>query len=182
MVAKKKGAGGNLTRTQVVTVRLDPKLRYLAELAALKQRRTLSSYIEWAVQDSLSRVYLYDSTGFNDEGVTVQDESDKLWDVDEPDRFAKLALNYPELLTHDEQIKWKLIRENGYLWRGRTIRGVWEWSVDKDNLVLERLREYWEKFCAVADGNEDSSILPKWPGPTKIEAPPKPDNKDDVPF
>ena len=36
MVAKKKGAGGNLTRTQVVTVRLDQKLGYVAEVAALK--------------------------------------------------------------------------------------------------------------------------------------------------
>ena len=77
MVAKKKGAGGNLTRTQVVTVRLDQKLRYLAELAALKQRRTLSSYIEWAIQDSLSRVPLIEGTGFNDQSVTVQDEAVK---------------------------------------------------------------------------------------------------------
>ena len=182
MVAKKKGAGGNLTRTQVVTVRLDPKLRYLAELAALKQRRTLSSYIEWAVQDSLSRVYLCEGSGFNDEGVTVQDEGDKLWDVDEPDRFAKLALNYPELLTHDEQIKWKLIRENGFLWRGRMIRDVWEWRVEEDNLRLEHLREHWGNFCAVVDGDEDSSILPKWSGSIKTNAPPEPDLTDDAPF
>ena len=183
MIAKKKGAGGNLTRTQVVTVRLDPKLRYLAELAALKQRRTLSSYIEWAVQDSLSRVPLIEGTGFNDQSVTVQDEADKLWDVDEPDRFVKLAFNYPELLTHDEQIKWKLIRENGYLWRGRMVRDIWEWRVEEDTLILERLRENWGKFCAVVDGDGDSSILPKWNGSIKkTDAPPKPDLTDDAPF
>jgi hypothetical protein len=38
--SKRKG-GGKLSRSETVTVRLDPKLRYLAELAALKQRRTL---------------------------------------------------------------------------------------------------------------------------------------------
>lgn len=182
MVAKKKGAGGNLTRTQVVTVRLDQKLRYLAELAALKQRRTLSSYIEWAIQDSLSRVPLIEGTGFNDQSVTVQDEADKLWDVDEPDRFVKLAFNYPELLTHDEQIKWKLIRENGYLWRGGMEGGVWKWRVEESALILERLRALWDKFCAVAEGDEDSSILPKWNGSTKINAPPKPDPTDVPPF
>ena len=182
MSAKKKGAGGNLTRTQIVTVRLDPKLRYLAELAALKQRRTLSSYIEWAIQDSLSRVYLREGSGYDDPGISVQDEADRLWDVDEPDRFAELALRYPELLTHDDQIKWKLIRENGYLWRGKMVGDVWKWVVDKDNLVLERLRQHWEHFCAVAAGDTEASILPKWNGSTKIDAVPKPKPSDDVPF
>ncbi|MBE0582910.1 MAG: hypothetical protein IH612_04020 [Desulfofustis sp.] len=165
MAAKKKGAGGNLTRTQVVTVRLDPKLRYLAELAALKQRRTLSSYIEWAVQDSLSRVYLFEGT-VHDGGnaSTVHDEADTLWDVYEPDRFIKLAFRYPELLTHEEQIKWKLIRENGYLWKGKTSPDSpeWTWQVDEKNIRLERVRESWEVFCRVAAGKEDPSFLPKW--------------------
>lgn len=182
MSAKKKGAGGNLTRTQIVTVRLDPKLRYLAELAALKQRRTLSSYIEWAVQDSLSRVFLREGTGFDDQRITVEDEGDKLWDVDEPDRFAKLALNYPELLTHDEQIKWKLIRENGYLWRGRMIREVWEWRVEEDALILDRLREHWGNFCAVSEGDANASVLPKWNGSAKTTKPSVSDPSDDVPF
>lgn len=193
MVAKKKGAGGNLTRTQVVTVRLDPKLRYLAELAALKQRRTLSSYIEWAVQESLKNVYLAESSGYNnDYGSTVHDETDKLWDVDAPDRFAKLALHYPELLTHEEQIKWKLIRENGYLWRGRYIDGKWMWQIKEESLIYKRLREYWDQFSAVAQGEKENSILPTWiesepedppPDPPIFPKPPtfsKPD--DDVPF
>ena len=183
MAAKKKGAGGSLTRSQVVTIRLDPKLRYLAELAALKQRRTLSSYIEWAVQESLKNVHLTEGTGYNnDYGCTVHDAADMLWDVDAPDRFAKLALHYPELLTHEEQIKWKLIRENGYLWKGRMTSGRWTWQVQEETLILSRLREYWEEFSAVAEGNEDASVLPKWNGSTEVEAPPVPDPSNDVPF
>lgn len=183
MVAKKKGAGGSLTRSQIVTVRLDPKLRYLAELAALKQRRTLSSYIEWAVQESLKNVYLAEGSGYNnDHGSTVHDEADRLWDVDEPDRFAMLALRYPELLTHDEQIKWKLIRENGLLWRGKMVDGLWTWRVREEGLIMERLREYWEKFCAVAEGEAEASALPSWNGKTREEPEPEPVLPDDVPF
>src|ERR1035437_5774567 len=78
-------------KSEVVTVRLDPKLKYLAELAARRLRRTLSSYIEWAIEDSLSRVNV-DASGFQ---VTFADKASSLWDVDEPDRFTKLALNYP---------------------------------------------------------------------------------------
>ncbi|SHI12953.1 hypothetical protein [Desulfofustis glycolicus] len=187
MAAKKKGAGGSLNRSQVVTVRLDPKLRYLAELAALKQRRTLSSYIEWAVQESLKNVYLAEGSGYNnDHGCTVHDEGDRLWDVDEPDRFAMLALRYPELLTHDEQIRWKLIRENGYLWKGRYVAGKWKWQVSEDSLIYKRLREYWDKFCAVADGEKENSVLPTWiesePEDPSPEPPPFPGPDEDIPF
>ena len=51
----RRGGGGKLARTETVTVRLDPKLRYLAELAARVHRRTLSSYIEWAIKESLDK-------------------------------------------------------------------------------------------------------------------------------
>ena len=104
--------GGKLSRSETVTVRLDPKLRYLAELAARLQRRTLSSYIEWAIERSLDNNLL----GADQHSPSIKDESEHLWDVDEADRFAKLALRYPHLLTHEEQVRWKLIRETFGLW------------------------------------------------------------------
>lgn len=168
---KRKSGGGKLTRSETVTVRLDPKLRYLAELAARKQRRTLSSFIEWAIEDSLNRVYPREGNG--NYQTSLADEAGYLWDVDDSDRFAKLALRYPDMLTHDEQVVWKLIRENGYLWRGNYSTGEWSWQVEERSLVFERLRENWEQFCAVAKGEADRSTLPTWP---------KNDPEDEVPF
>lgn len=172
---KRKG-GGKLARSETVTVRLDPKLRYLAELAARKQRRTLSSFIEWAVEDSLSRVFI--AEGFD--GASIADEAEKLWDVDEADRFAKLALRYPYLLTHDEQVVWKLVCENGYLWRGRYAGPDNEmtWSLVEESLIFDRLRETWNQFIAVAQGQADKSILPTWP---RTQVPAK-SGFDDIPF
>lgn len=175
----RKGGGGKLARTETVTVRLDPKLRYLAELAARKQRRTLSSFIEWAVQDSLERIWLRDS----DSTSSIADESSRLWDVDDADRFAKLALRYPDMLTHDEQVRWKLIQENGFLWRGRESGSDngWTWRVEESSLNFERLREHWDNFIAVAQGEADKSILPAW----KKQEPKKSgfdDFDEDIPF
>src|SRR5438309_11403225 len=93
-------------RSETVTVRLDPKLRYLTELAARKQRRTASSFIEWAIEQALSQVELDDKTH-----DTVTSEAGLLWDTDEAERLVKLGLCYPALLTYDEQLLWKLIRE-----------------------------------------------------------------------
>ena len=186
--SKRKVGGGKLARSETVTVRLDPKLRYLAELAALKQRRTVSSFIEWAIEDSLSRVYLQEGGYGNDSATSVADVSAKLWDVDDADRFAKLAMTYPDLLTHDEQKRWKLIRENGYVWRGQyaKVGGKWTWRVEEDSLCFDRLRARWDDFCNVARGEAARAILPTWP-----ETKPVPstaaksgfeDMDDDIPF
>ena len=151
---KQRGGGGKLTRSETVTVRLDPRLRYLAELGALKQRRTLSSFIEWAIENGLSQVSL--SAPGPNEAITVADEAVRLWDVDAPDRFVKLALHYPDLLTHEEQKRWKLVRETGSLWLG----GVIGKNPDPEKLVnMAALRQAWAEVCAVARGDEDPSIF-----------------------
>ena len=154
--SKRGGGGGRLSRSETVTVRLDPKLRYLAELAARKQRRTLSSFIEWVIEESLkSIIYLENAEGSR----SIASLSAELWDVDEPDRFVKLAIRYPEMLTHDEQVLWKLIKENGYLWvRDRNEM----WQVRESSLIFTRLRQQWPNFRKVALGELPKSSLPDW--------------------
>lgn len=176
---KRKG-GGKLARSETVTVRLDPKLRYLADLAARKQRRTLSSYIEWVIEDSLDRTYLNSS-----HNNSLAAETGALWDVDEADRFVKLALHHPDLLTHEEQVRWKLIRENGFLWRGRYVGSAseWTWTVKEESLIFDRLREHWADFCKAAETGEKIG-LPTWvvKSPPANASPSVFDVDDDIPF
>src|SRR4051794_40960280 len=94
---------GEARRSEIVTVRFDPKLKYLAELAARKHRRPLSSYIEWAVEQSLSQVVIQESRDGESLSVADAERTDALWDLDEPDRIIRLAIRYPDLLTHEEQ-------------------------------------------------------------------------------
>jgi hypothetical protein len=153
--------GGKLSRSETVTVRLDPKLRYLAELAARLHRRTLSSYIEWSIESSLSNNQL----AGDHNGPSIKDESEYLWDVDDADRFAKLALRYSPLLTHEEQVRWKLIRENGFLWKGAFRGGPgneWAWTIDEGSLIFSRLREHWAAFAEVAETGQGHDKLPTW--------------------
>ena len=174
---KKRGGGSELSRSATVTVRLDPKLRYLAGLAARKQRRTLSSFIEWSIEESLKHVTLGDYDLKGESKGSISDQAQKLWDVDEADRFIKLATNYPEMLTHHEQIVWKLVRESGFLWRGKTGKGgTWQWSIHHDSMKYDALRENWEKINQVAQGDLDKRDLPSWPG-----GPDGPET-DDIPF
>ena len=116
-------------RSEIVTVRFDPKLKYLAELAARKQRRPLSSFIEWAVERNLEQVVLQED--FAGDKTTVSDAQRiyQLWDLDDSDRVIRLALHFPDLLTHDEQLIWKHVRECGYLWRGKYSGDPPEWEM-----------------------------------------------------
>lgn len=158
-----KIGGAKLSRSETVTVRLDPKLRYLAELAARKQRRTLSSFIEWAIGDVLEREILYEGSGYDgDHNRSIGNEAPYLWDVDDADRFAKLGLRYPELLTHEEQVIWKLIKESGYFWYGDWQDGIFEWRVEEDSFIFERLREHWDTVKKVASEERPKSDLPSW--------------------
>ena len=149
MAKRKKAGGSNLSRSEVISVRLDTKLRWGAELAAKAHRRTLSSFIEWAVEDCLARNEF--KGGLN--GIEMMNRT---WDVDEPDRFVNLATHFPELLTHEEQVLWKLIKETLYLWPAEPdLDGEIE-----TRLNLLRLRELWEILKNVANGEETREKLP----------------------
>ena len=174
--SKRKAGGGKLARSETVTVRLDPKLRYLAELAARKQRRTVSSFIEWAVEQSMKDVILkltFSFDGPDDEEAvktTLESQANDLWDVDPAERFARLAIALPEMLTHDEQLLWKHIEDSGLLAKGlmpsRREGQVyypatpnWRW-LKKEGFSL--LRDHWVTFCKIANGDLDRSHLPRF--------------------
>lgn len=178
--SKARKAAPKSTRSETVSVRLDPKLRYLIEIAARVQRRTVSSYIDWAVERSLDANVVLGDPADQVSVATLADVGDKLWDVDEADRFAKLALLAPHLLDYDEQRLWKLVREYGYLWRGRwkdtgnnTQRFTWE--TVEPSLHFERLREVWPVLQGIAAGRNSADALPKW-------VPEREDPSGEIPF
>ncbi len=156
----RQGGGGKLSRSETVTVRLDPRLRYMAELAARKHRRTLSSFIEWAVEESINRTIIYEGSGQKgDESRTFAEEADRLWDVDEVERLARLAILRPELLTYDEQKVWKIIKDCFILTPAQKNAREYDWDV----LVIQvfpRIRELWPHLMMVWD--EPPSVLAPW--------------------
>lgn len=167
----RKGGGGKLSRSETVTVRLDPKLRYLADLAARKQRRTLSSYIEWAIEDSLKSVLLHQGTGYNgDESVSVAEEAKRLWDVDEAERFVRLAIHYPELLTHQEQEVWKLLLDSLLLSPAQSRRrgGPIQWDLATlEDQVFPAVRRRWPDL--MMSQTEGLSARNAWVDRTKAD-------------
>lgn len=162
--------GRRPARSETVTVRFDPRLRYLAELAARKQRRTLSSFTEWAVEEALARVELS-----NDK--TVASEAKVLWQVHPADRFCVLAIKWPDLLDSEQQAIWHLVRERPIFWldasRSHEDAGIIEWSMKPDNLRFNEVRFRWDTLLAIVRGEASEHEIPdpNLPPPARPQLP-----------
>lgn len=145
---KRKSKTGT-PRTEVFAMRFDPKLKYLAEIAARKQRRSMANFVEWAIEEALKSVYLVERSDYNNQGETVTDATSKLWALDESDRLIKLATSFPELLTYDEQTVWRVICEHS-TYNADTKR--LSWFKEKDDVDVNLVRDCWPEIKAYALG------------------------------
>jgi hypothetical protein len=69
---------------------------------------------KWVTFQSASTVEITkDATG---QLITALDVCVQIWDDSEPDRFANLALRFPDLLTHQERALWNVIKSRHSLW------------------------------------------------------------------
>ena len=138
---KRKKGGGKLTRSETVTVRLDPKLRYLSELAARKQRRTLSSYIEWTLFESIKNIVIAEM--YEGGPITLSELADNIWDVDPVTRLVNCASLAGDLLSFEEQVQMKIIRTTSWFTDGHKP----EWSLQ---INQNRVRQAWASIESLA--------------------------------
>ena len=157
--------GGQLNRSETITVRLDPKLNYLCELAARSQRRTKSSMVEAALFDYLSLLPI-DIRVLGDDRRSIGSLAEQLWDVSESERFRRLAIIAAHLMTYEEQKIWSVLTKNAFFWGGHWERlgasqAIFVPVLRAEKLLAYRLEENWELLEAVAAGRKEPSDLPQ---------------------
>jgi hypothetical protein len=109
---------GTTTRSAMLNMRIDPKLKYLSELAAREEEVTLSLFVTHAIELALQTKAQRDSE--DDETETVRSPFEPIpskllfnegfWDEAEADRFFKLAAFRHDLLTDAEKKLWELFQ------------------------------------------------------------------------
>lgn len=77
---------------------MDSKLKYLAEIAARTQQRSLTDFVEGAIAQALRDVPMSNEPG----APSVADMGSKLWNPDRDKRIVYLAANHFDLLTYGE--------------------------------------------------------------------------------
>jgi hypothetical protein len=145
-MARKRG--GNLNKSEAVQVRFDPILKMAAELAALHERRTLSSYTEIAVEQAAKQSIVGRDEAGNP--VSAWQVAQECWHSEPIRRLNALANSYPEVLTLQER---KIIAAKKWLSGS-------EFHKDGDKLIETVLTEDgWDELCQYADGEIDLNEL-----------------------
>ncbi|KOG92625.1 hypothetical protein [Aeromonas caviae] len=112
-----------------LSLRLDPRSKYLIDLLARQQKRTITGVIEWAVERAGTEA-IFDT----ERGENFLEVIDGLWSTDESIRLANLALARPDLLDYDELRIWETIKASPDLW-----------STD-GQLMYSTLQEEWDNL------------------------------------
>lgn len=163
-MAKVEKGGGKLGRSETVTIRLDPKMNYLAELAARSQRRTKSSLIEAALTDAMNQIRVDVRPHANNQ-TTIAQIADQVWHVDEAERLRRLVYFAPHLMSYEEQKTWAVIEKNCTFWLGewRNVGNEFEhyvYSPEVNNLYLRAVEEHWDTIKKIASGDLPAEAIP----------------------
>ena len=114
-----------------LSLRLDPRSKYLIDLLSRHQKRTITGVIEWAVERAGAEA-IFDS----EHGINFLEAINNLWSTDESVRLANLALARPDLLDYDELRIWETIKVSpGF------------WSVTGD-IIFSDLQREWDHLLA----------------------------------
>jgi len=128
----KRAPRGTHTRTDSVTVRISPRLKYGLELLARRQHRSVSAVVEAALNQALAAERA--SAGSE---TTLADVVESTWSALEAQRVLRLATDFPNLLSFEEEQTVELIRSLPGTWEtGRPRRGLVEllWPIVKQHL------------------------------------------------
>lgn len=151
-MTNKKG-GSKLNRCAPISVRFDPKIKHAADMAARYQRRTLSSYIEWAVEFALTNS---DTKNLSGQTIDLWEVAEKTFDVDDSEKLIRIALYAPNLLNYDEKQIWKVIETHPYFWRTHEAYIDRISGYTNKDLDLDKIREQWENILKVVENGQDS--------------------------
>lgn len=101
---------GGRMRTEVVTARVSPKVKYGLDLLARKHRRSVAQTVEWAIWGAV----MGQAGELYGEGVARLIE--ELWSPSASERLWLLATKHPDYMTYEDELLWRKIRRTGQFW------------------------------------------------------------------
>ena len=148
MIEPKRKAKVGVNRSEVFAFRMDPRMKYLSELAARRQRRSLANFIECAVETALQETRVGD-------GESLLFQGKKLWDLYPSDRLLNLAEHYPDLLTYDEQLIVRVIQDHLYFSKKKKKISFWNTDGEIDRAMVRAL---WAEITEYAAGGTSENL------------------------
>ncbi len=127
-------------RTDQLTLRMDPRTRYLAQLAAINSRITLASLINGSLLKTVEEAVIYEGS----ESIRLSAVAPQLWAEHEADRLVKLADRFEFLLTPQQKTIWVHIQGTQKYWRFPLDQGTH--NVSDITFNYQALRDDWNSL------------------------------------
>jgi hypothetical protein len=137
-------------KRELWSMKISPRVRYLAGVAARASGKTLSAYTENELNCSFERVKIEDDMD-DEPGRTLQQLADELYQPTEAGRFLALVKIAPWLISDAESRLLRILQHSDYfapLYRGHRT------------LNEGRVQEHWTVLSAIRDREVDIDILP----------------------
>lgn len=144
-MATKKATNKSSNPTISVSLRIDPKTKYLIDLLARDQKRTITGVIEWAIERAAAQVQFDQNSG-----TYYNDMIDELWSTDEATRLTALALHKPSLLDYDQMRIWETVKASPDLWRSGYMPSP-NLPIHAHALEVGIIRRYWDSIVEHVD-------------------------------
>jgi hypothetical protein len=147
-------------KTEALTLRLDPKVRFLIDLLARQKRQSVTGVIESAVEAYASN-FLVEADLWNEEAgkeipttVSLYKLSQELYSTDDSFRFMMLVWRCPSLLSYEEVRLRETIYKSTFLWdKYPNSENV------IDDINTDLLREHWVDLLKHVDEYKSSPTV-----------------------
>lgn len=181
-MATEAAAKPKRAKTETITLRLDPKTKFMLEFMSRVQGRTITAIVEHAVRDAANSSGVQDSYGDTKTWAAF-------WDASEGVRTLNLIADpsYPTNFEEDEllafaQAHWEFFYTTASMDRPRRAYLDVLWPRVEEFLSIwqaQRHEDYWAAGKAMAAALSSAKLQgPDWPRGSKKEV----DLNDDIPF
>ena len=126
-------------RSDLVAIRMTPKMRFGLELLAKQFDKTLTNTVIYAIEQlfqSEQGFILFPKQGADLRVYAL----DRVWSPHAHERFALVAIQFPEMLSDEEIYLWSVVSRTGKYW----LSGKMPKTSTPEDFNFDALLEDWE--------------------------------------
>lgn len=147
-------------KTETLTLRLEPKLKFLIEMVSRLKRQSITGVVESAVEDL---AFGLDVT-FHDHGATeplsMASALANIWSTDESERFLNFCYHLPHLMTYEDQRIWETIKASPVFFETKKTKASALRTIDSlDQLDRRVVSQSWQSLLQHVDMNKDNRVV-----------------------
>ncbi|MHC6224031.1 hypothetical protein ACYU03_04525 [Pseudomonas sp. X10] len=152
-------------KTEALTLRLDPKVRFLIDLLARQKRQSITGVIESAIETYATNFHIEADLWSEEDGeektqlVSMYKLSKELYTTDDSFRFMMLVWHCPRLLSYEELRLKETIYSSEFFWDEYP-----ESVKPTEDIHTDLLREHWVSLLKHVDEHKSSpTVVPYEP-------------------